>query len=150
MEISTKHFGTIEADESRILHFPEGLIGFPDYRRFVVLDLDKGGFFKWLQSAEESSLGFVILDPRVPFVDYDPVFDPGDLEGLEASSPDDLVLMAVVTVPEDVTEMTANLLAPLVINPKKRVGKQVIISDPKYTTKHRVFAALRQRMKRTG
>ena len=99
---------------------------------------------------DETSLGFVILDPRVPFVDYDPVFTPEDLEGLEASSADELVLLCVVTVPQDVKQMTANLLAPLVINPAKRLGKQVIISDPKYTTKHQVFSALRNLMKRTG
>ncbi|MGI6620833.1 MAG: flagellar assembly protein FliW [Bacillota bacterium] len=150
MEVPTKRFGIVEVDESRILHFPEGLIGFPDYRRFIVLDLDKGGFLKWLQSVDEESLGFVIIDPRVPFVDYDPVFAPGDLQGLGACRPDELVLMSVVTVPGDAKEMTANLLAPLLINPEKRLGRQVIVSDPKYTTKHQVFAALQDLMKRTG
>jgi flagellar assembly factor FliW len=150
VEVPTKRFGTINVDEHKILRFPEGLIGFPEYRRYIVLDLDKGGFLQWLQCVDEASLGFVILDPRVPFVDYDPVFTPEDLEGLEASSADELVLLCVVTVPQDVKQMTANLLAPLVINPAKRLGKQVIISDPKYTTKHQVFSALRNLMKRTG
>lgn len=150
MEVPTKRFGIVNVDESKILHFPDGLIGFPDYREYIVLDLDKGGFLKWLQSVDEASLGFVILDPRVPFADYDPVFAPGDLGCLEASNIDELVLLSVVTVPEDVKQMTANLLAPLVVNPAKRLGKQVIISDPKYTTKHQVFVALRNLMKRTG
>jgi flagellar assembly factor FliW len=150
VEVSTKRFGIVEVDEDRILCFPEGLIGFPEYRRFIVLDLDKGGFLKWLQSVDEESLGFVIIDPRVPYVDYDPVFAPADLQCLEAASSDELVLLSVVTVPGDVKQMTANLLAPLVVNPAKRLGKQVIISDPQYTTKHQVFTALRNLMKRTG
>ena len=140
MEVPTKRFGIVEVDESRILHFPKGS-SFSDYRRFIVLDLDKGGFLKWLQSVDEESLGFVIIDPRVPFVDYDPVFAPGDLQGLGACRPDELVLMSVVTVPGDAKEMTANLLAPLLINPEKRLGRQVIVSDPKTPTKHQVCGA---------
>ena len=51
--------------------------------------------------------------------------------------------MSVVTVPGDAKEMTANLLAPLLINPEKRLGRQVIVSDPKYTTKHQVLRRFR-------
>ena len=56
MEVPTKRFGIVNVDESKILHFPDGLIGFPDYREYIVLDLDKGGFLKWLQSVDEASL----------------------------------------------------------------------------------------------
>lgn len=150
MEVPTKRFGVIKVDEGHILHFPEGLIGFPDYREFIVMDLDKGGFLKWLQSLDDESLGFVIIDPRVPFSDYDPAFAPRDLESLEASHPEELVLLSVVTVPQDVKQMTVNLLAPLVINPVKRLGKQVITTDPRYTARHLVFLPLRNLMKRTG
>ncbi len=150
MEFPTKRFGVIKVEEDHILHFPEGLIGFPEYRRFIVMDLDKPGLLKWLQCLDAQSLGFVILDPRVPFSDYDPAFAPQDLEPLEALHPSELVLLSVVTVPQDVKQMTVNLLAPLVVNPAKRLGKQVITTDPEYTTKHLVFLPLRNLMKRTG
>ena len=150
MEVSTKRFGKVTVDEKQVLRFPEGLIGFPGYRKFVVMELDEGGLLKWLQSLDDESLGFVIIDPRIPFRDYDPAFAKEDLKMLKALNSDELMLLSVVTVPQDVRQMTANLLAPLVVNPLKRLGKQVIATDLRYTTKHLVFLPLRNLMKRTG
>lgn len=151
MQIATKRFGFVEVDPSRVLTFAEGLIGFPDYTDYVVVDLataDDG--MKLLQCVSEPALGFVALDPRWAFGQYDPEFCPSDLAGLGVEAPGDLLLLSVVTVPKDVKKMTANLQAPLVINPKKRVGKQVIVTSPEYTTKHSVLQALECRVKRTG
>ncbi|MGE5579867.1 MAG: flagellar assembly protein FliW [Bacillota bacterium] len=150
MKVVTKRFGTLEVDPGSILTFPEGLIGFPDCRDFVVVDYQVAGdCVRWLQSVTEPALGFVTLDPKAVFPDYDPEFCPTDLELLD-SKPDELVLLSVVTVPRDVRRMTANLQAPLVINPKKRVARQVITTSPEYTTKHYVFSALSSLSQRTG
>lgn len=151
MKVMTKRFGALEVDEEQVLTFPDGLIGFQDFRKFIVIDLDGDrGAIKWLQSIEEPSLGFVILDPRAVFPDYDPEFSPEDLVSLGVTDPNDLVLLSVVTVPREISKMTANLQAPLLINPWKKVGKQVITTSPAYTTKHGIFLALRNLMKRTG
>jgi len=72
------------------------------------------------------------------------------LEILEASNPGDLVLLSVVTLPEEVRDMTVNLQAPLVINPSKRLGRQVITISQEYSTRHNVFVELQNLMKRTG
>jgi flagellar assembly factor FliW len=150
MQVMTKRFGKLEVDPETILTFPEGLIGFPDYHDFVVVDYQVvGDCVRWLQSVTEPELGFLTLDPKAVFPDYDPDFCPKDLE-LLGSDPDDLVLLTVVTVPTDVRRMTANLQAPLVLNPKKRVGRQVITTSPEYTTKHYVFNALSSLSQRTG
>jgi flagellar assembly factor FliW len=146
----TKRFGIVDVTTDQVLTFPEGLIGFQSCRKFIVMNLDKTGILKWLQSLDDESLGFAILDPRMAFKDYDPVFTPKDLEPLSASDPGELILLSVVTVPRDIKKMTANLQAPLVINPKKRLGKQVISIVPEYTTKHMVFLPLQNLMKRTG
>ncbi|MGI6626876.1 MAG: flagellar assembly protein FliW [Bacillota bacterium] len=150
MKYPTKRFGIVDVTTDQVLTFPEGLIGFQSCRKFIVMNLDKTGILKWLQSLDDESLGFAILDPRMAFKDYDPVFTPKDLEPLSASDPGELILLSVVTVPRDIKKMTANLQAPLVINPKKRLGKQVISIVPEYTTKHMVFLPLQNLMKRTG
>jgi flagellar assembly factor FliW len=151
VQIESKRFGCLEIDPSRILKFPEGLIGFPNCTEYVVIDLEPSGDgLKLLQCVNEPDLGFVTLDPHWAFGDYDPELCPDDLEGLDVESPDDLVLLSVVTVPKDVRKMTANLQAPLVINPKKRLGKQVIVASPEYTTKHSILRALEERVRRTG
>lgn len=151
MKILTKRFGLVEVDPSKVLTFPEGLIGFSEYKDYLVIDLEGGdGCLKLLQSLDEPALEFVILEPRGVFLDYDPVLYPNDLAGLQVSSPDELMLLVVVTVPKDVRKMTANLQAPLVVNPKKRLGKQVVVASPEYTTKHSVLRALASQVRRTG
>ncbi|MEX0975073.1 MAG: flagellar assembly protein FliW [Bacillota bacterium] len=150
MQIETKRFGTLEVDPGNVLTFPEGLIGFPDYHEFVVVDFKvKDECVRWLQAVSEPALGFVTLDPKAVFPDYDPEVCAKDLSSLD-SSPDDMMLLSVVTVPKDIRKMTANLQAPLVISPKKRVGRQVIVTSPEYTTKHYVFSAVSSLSQRTG
>lgn len=151
MQIRTKRFGTVEVAPEHVLTFPEGLIGFQDCRDFVVMDFDiKDDCVRWLQSVSEPALGFVVMDPKAAFPDYDPDFCSKDLAPLGVDTPDDLVVLAVVTVPKDARRMTANLQAPLLINPKKRLGRQVIVASPEYSTKHYVFSALEALLKRTG
>lgn len=150
MEFPTRQFGVLHIRDDQVIDFPEGLIGFESCKRFFVFDLDDFGIFKWLQSLDDQSLGFIILDPKLVFKNYDPEFTPKDLEILEASNPGDLVLLSVVTLPEEVRDMTVNLQAPLVINPSKRLGRQVITISQEYSTKHNVFVQIQNLMKRTG
>ena len=151
MQIQTKRFGSVEIDSSKLISFPNGLIGFSKYRDYAVLDVGGGDSpFQWLQSVQEPSLGFVTLSLCDTFPDYNPEFCPFDLRDLQDGSPDDLITLSVVTVPADVRKMTANLQAPLVINPVKRLGKQVIVMSPEYNTKHYVFRTIESLMKRTG
>jgi flagellar assembly factor FliW len=151
MQVQTKRFGPVEIDPSRVLNFPKGLIGFPEYQDYVILDVSGGdSVLQWLQSVQEPSLGFVTLALCEAFPDYDPEFCPSDLSDLQGDSPDDLMMLGVVTVPPDIRRMTVNLQAPLVINPAKRVGKQVIVTSPEYTTKHQVFQTIESLIKRTG
>lgn len=150
MQVATKRFGTVDVAPNQVLTFPEGLIGFPEYHDFVVIDFEvKGDCVRWLQAVDEPDLGFVALDPKAAFPEYDPEVCDTDLSAV-AASVDDLVLLSVVTVPKDIRRMTTNLQAPLLINPEKRLGRQVIVTSPEYTTKHYVFSALASLAKRTG
>ena len=151
MQVRTKRFGTVDVDPERVLTFPEGLIGFPDFRDYVVMEFDvRDDCVRWLQSVSEPTLGFVVMDPKAVFPDYDPEFSPDDLSPLGVGIPDDLVMLAVATVPKDIRKMTLNLQAPVLINPSRRLGRQVIVSSPEYTTRHYVFSALEGLLKRTG
>lgn len=150
MQIQTKRFGSIEIDPSRVISFPKGLIGFSEYRDYTVLNIGGGnGPLQWLQSLQEPSLGFVTLSLYEVFPNYSPDFCSSDLSVL-GNSPDDLVTLSVVTVPADVRQMTANLQAPLIINPVKRLGEQVIVMSPEYSTKHYFFTTIETLLMRTG
>lgn len=151
MRLMTKRFGEMEIDEEQIITFPKGIIGFEEYKDYAVLDLSGGDLdVKWLQSAVEPSLGFVIINPVSVFPSYVPKVTEKDLKDLKTETPGDLVAMAVVTVPKNIEKMSLNLQAPILINPVARLAKQVILTSSEYTTKHDIFSALKGQLKRTG
>ena len=139
MEIETKAFGKITVDDRQHIKFPLGLFGFEKYKDFVLLDATQRPFY-WLQSLFVADVAFVVINPVLFQVDYMLEIDPHELEEIELqSTKDDLLLFAIVTIPDNVKAMTANLQGPLVINRKKRLGRQVISINPKWTVKHRLI-----------
>ena len=137
--LKTKPFGEIEIDERQIVDFPEGLLGFDYVKKFVVLDSREKSPFKWLQAYDEPGLAFVIIRPIDFMVEYDLVISSADLEDVGAKEPGELLVFAIVTIPSNDKDMTANLQGPVIINPKKRVGKQAISLSEKYRVKHRIL-----------
>ena len=138
MEIETKPFGKITVDDRQYINFPLGLFGFEKYTDFVLLDATQRPFY-WLQSLSVTSVAFVVINPVLFQNDYMLEIDPHELEDIEITSDNELLLFAIVTIPDDVKAMTANLQGPLVINRKKRLGRQVISINPKWTVKHRLI-----------
>jgi flagellar assembly factor FliW len=141
MIIQSSRFGTIDVKEERIITFKDGLLGFPDAKKFIVADdpLDVSLPFKWLICVDQPELAFLVTDPGIFFKDY--VFDltEDDRTKIGAQSEDDVSVIALLTVPADPKKITANLRGPLVINWKTLVGRQVILKGTHYTTKHYIF-----------
>lgn len=137
MNIKTKFFGSVEIKEEEILTFEEGILGFPDIRKFVLLPLDTDLPLVVLQSIEQQELGFVIAYPFAFKKDYS--FDLGNEEktALGVEQEEEVVTYTIVTLKETFNESTTNLLAPLVINMKKKLGKQIVLQDnSKYSLRH--------------
>jgi flagellar assembly factor FliW len=138
--IDSTRFGRIEVDEEAVITFPQGLFGFEEYRRFVVLCLDEKSPFRWLQSMEDPSLAFVVIETRHFMPDYAPTISDADVEslGLDADTP--YLTFVIVTIPPGKPEeMTANLMGPIIINAATRIARQVIVEDDCYTTKHSIL-----------
>ena len=142
MILETSRFGRLDVPEEKILTFSDGLYGFGDCHRFIVLEIG-GGIpgLKWLQSVDDGALAFVIADPAVFWPNYRPEVPKADLAEMGLRSVEEGIVMAVCSVPETPRGMTANLQAPLVINPADRKGRQVVLSSPEYGLKNRVFPA---------
>lgn len=146
MQVMTTRFGTIEIEPDLILTFSEGLIGFERCHRYIVLRQDNNNIFRWLQSLDEPAIAFPIVEPGAFRPDFRPTISDVDARFLELERDTPILLFAVVTVPaNNPRDMTANLLGPLVVNAVTRTGKQVIIQDEGYTTRHRVMDELLQR-----
>lgn len=140
MELQTR-FGALEVNEEEIINFPMGILGFAEYHRYVVVE-QNGSAFSFLQSVENPELAFVVIMPELVRSDYSVHLSAGEIELLKIESPDDGKVYGIVTIPENVAEMTVNLQAPVVINTKNLVGAQLIIEGPKYHTKHNVLAEM--------
>lgn len=129
-----------EIDEQEIVSFPDGVLGFEELRRFVLVGSQQTYPCMYLQSIDDPWVVFTVIDPFLFFSDYSFSVPEADKEALGLSDRDQFITLSIVSVPENPLEMTANLLAPVIINPQTRLGRQVILQDSPYTVRHRVVS----------
>lgn len=145
MELVTRHFGVIDIDGKNIIEFPEGIPGFDNLHRFVLLSHQKDNSpFRWLQCIDDGGLAFVVIDPRAVFPSYSVDIDAAEVEVLKIGDTDKVVMLSIVVVPEDISKMTANFKAPILINAENNIGKQVVIESGDYAVRHYIFDELRR------
>lgn len=140
--VKTKHFGEIELDEDKILTFENGIMGFEDCRRYTILYNNESGtrpVISWLQSLDEPGLALPVINPVFAREDYNPVVEDELLSGIGELTPENQIIFVTLTVPKDLTKMTANLKAPIVINADTRKGCQIIVENPEYKVKYPVY-----------
>lgn len=140
MLIQSPRFGTIEAPEERVITFPEGLLGFRDFKHYFFYEPAPGALLKWMQCVDVPALGFVVTDPRLFKPDYAVRVAPSQLVDLRTDDPGDCEVWVILTVPEDPRRMTANLQGPIVVNQKRRLGAQIVLNEEGVTTKYPVLA----------
>ncbi|MDF0666432.1 MAG: flagellar assembly protein FliW [Nitrospira sp.] len=139
MKCTSTRFGSFEVRAESILTFPSGLLGFPEQQRYVMLDHDTDAPFKWLQSVEESTLAFVIMDPALFHPGYQVDVPTDAWAEIRAREREDLALVVILTIPsDDPGRITANLRGPLVISHKTKLGKQLVLSED-FPTRHPLF-----------
>jgi flagellar assembly factor FliW len=138
--LNTKHFGEIEIDESQIITFEDGLLGFEHIKRYILIqNPDKEVPFHWLQAVDDPELAFVVTIPFLFKEDYE--FDIPDkvIKQLGIEKHEDVVIYSIAVVPEDIKEMTINLQGPLIIHGKNKKGKQIVLDNNAYSLKYRIF-----------
>lgn len=144
LELATKAFGTIEINPEQIIRFTDGLLGFHEYKEFALLDESEEHPFKWLQSMEESSLAFVVIQPELFMKEpFRPEISRSDLELLQVDSVEECLILVIVTIPEKNPEkMTANLQGPILINKKEKNGRQVISTNDSHILRYPILEQL--------
>ncbi len=141
MEVLTKTMGKVNVQENQLMTVPDGLYGFENYTNFALIDSEYEPFL-WLQSTEDSSLAFLIIDPFLISDDYETDIDEESLKKIGITKPEDVIVMTIVTVPGDGSPITANFQGPLVINKQNHKCMQVILSDNRWSTKVNIVEAL--------
>ncbi len=132
MEVHTSRFGTVEYDEDKVVKLTSPLLGFQQYRRFLLLPAGEDGALQWLQSVENGELAFLLLDPRTVAPNYHATVTAGDLRDLGAASEDEVKVLTTVVVPADRTQVRTNLRAPLLLNPQTGLAKQLVLENNSY------------------
>jgi flagellar assembly factor FliW len=150
MLIQTSRFGPVTLHGEDILDFPEGILGFNDLRRFVLLDDPNDEIFAWLQSCEVAQIAFPVLEPELFAQNYQVSLTKHDLESLslpvvQGQGPR-VRSFSIITIPEDPTQMTANLKAPIVINIEKRIARQIVLQDNNLAIREPIFQKLQTRV----
>jgi len=136
MQLATTRFGNIEVDPGAVITLTQPIIGFQEQRRFVVLPGPSGGMLKWLQSVESGELAFLMMDPRTVVGDYTVTLSSLDLAELGVSGPGELEIYTLVVVPKERSQIRTNLKAPILINPKLRLGKQAVLDKSDYPVQY--------------
>ncbi len=152
MKAATRLFGKIEIDESKIITFEDGIIGFPDMKKFtLIFDEEKEGrpSISWLQSMDEPEIAFPVMDPLFVCETYNPSVEDELLKNLGTIKEDNLYVLVTVTVPQNIKELAVNLKAPIVINTDTRKASQIIVEDD-LPVRYRIYEILEEAKKKAG
>ncbi len=145
MLIRTRHFGEIDLDENKLIYFTNGILGFEDFKKYTLLYDNEGEDrpdISWLQSLEEPSLAIPVISPFLLWEDYNPEVEDELLKPLGELNNDNIVVLVSITVPSDITRMSANLRAPFILNADTRKGCQIIVENSDYEIKHYFYDKL--------
>jgi len=141
MEVLTSRFGPVDVDASRIIEFPRGILGFPKYRGYVLIQPEADSSFYWLQSVEAADLAFVVTDPLLFVPDYQVPLREEIRQEIGLADLSEANVLVIVNKVGDT--LTANLQGPLVIHATTRVAAQVVISEKKYQTRQPIVQLVR-------
>lgn len=143
MVVQTGRFGPIEISTDEIISVPSGILGFPEEQNFCLVDSGDDTLILWLQSLSNPRLAFPVLEPKIFRSEYVVRLSAAELRELKLGSIKDAAVFTILTIPSPMSEMTANLKAPIVINIKEKIAKQVVLQENDQPIKHPMFKELR-------
>lgn len=144
MKINTTRFGELEVDKKDVIVFKEGLLGFESLKKFFIVDPGDQTLILWFQSADDPATAFPIIEPKIFQPEYIVKLLPAELASLELGSINDASVYTILTIPKVVTEMSANLKAPIVINNKTKVARQIVLQDSKLEVRCKMYKELKK------
>ncbi|MGN1083881.1 MAG: flagellar assembly protein FliW [Lachnospiraceae bacterium] len=147
MLVKTRHFGEIDLDENKVITFEDGIIGFEHCKRYTILynnEEGNGSTISWLQSLDEPQLALPVISPLSVMADYNPIVEDEVLAPLGELTEENIIILLTLSVPSDITKMSANLKAPLIINADTKKGCQIIAENPDYVIKYNIYEQVKK------
>ena len=139
MKVETDKFGVFELEEKNKIKFPAGIPGFDDLHEFIILKILDTRPIYWLQSIENKYIALPVVIPFELFDDYSVEIDDEEMMDLGIESQNDILVINVVVIPEDIRKMTVNMAAPIIINARRGMGKQILIDSKDLSVRHPVY-----------
>lgn len=153
MQVKTKWFGTIEVGEDKIITFEKGLIGFDEYKKYTIVynsEKNDSKSIMWLQSLDEESLAIPIMDPAIIMPDYDPIVEDELLSPLGDIKTAEIIVFVTLTVPSDISKMTSNFKAPIIVNVDNLKACQIVADNEDYKIKYPIYDIIKKNIKEGG
>jgi flagellar assembly factor FliW len=144
--VKTGRFGQLTVGDGELISIPQGLLGFPEYTKYCLVDPGDETLILWLQSLDNPNVAFALLEPKIFRPDYTARLSAAELRELKLDNINQSTVFSILTIPDDITQMTANLKAPLVINLKEQLAKQVVLQENEFSIKHLMFKELRMHL----
>lgn len=153
MQVKTKWFGTIEVEEDKIITFEKGLIGLDEFKKYTIIynaDKSESKTIMWLQSLEDEKLALPVMDPALLMEDYDPVIEDELLASIGDIEKAELLVLVTLTVPSDITKMTSNFKAPIIINVDNLKACQIVADNEDYKIKYPIYDIIKNNSEKGG
>lgn len=135
MYLETKYLGKMDIAADKIILFESGIPGFLEEKEFVLLDIPGQEIMQMLQSLHTPDVAFFITNPHHFYTDYTFTLDNSIVEALHIEKKEEIAILSIMTVREPIQASTINLKAPIIINNRTKLGKQLILNDGPYSMK---------------
>ncbi|HKL98293.1 MAG TPA: flagellar assembly protein FliW [Mobilitalea sp.] len=153
MLVKTKHFGEVNLEDDKIVHFANGILGFEEYKNYTLLydnESEERPDISWLQSLDEPSLAIPVINPFLLLEDYNPEVEDELLRPLGQLTDENIVVFVSITVPPDISKISANLRAPFIMNADTRKGCQIIVENSDYDIQYHFYEKLQEQKAARG
>jgi len=150
VQIDTIRFGQVDIDESKLIEFEEGIPGLEEYHEYALLQFEDSYPIMWLQSTEDRGVCLPVMDTFAVIDDYVFDIDDSDVRELELNGPENLYVASVLVIPEDISKMTVNLAAPIIVNTATGKARQILLSGTDYNVRAPAFPDIRKAILREG
>lgn len=137
----TARFGEITVEPEDIVTFSDGLVGIPDLREFVLVAHKEGSPYRWLQSLQDGTAAFLVIDPGHFVAGYSPELPASAAADLDISADTPILVYSICSIPRgNPSGATLNLAGPIVVNAENRRARQIVLDDADYPVRYSIFA----------
>ncbi|MBF0568969.1 MAG: flagellar assembly protein FliW [Nitrospirae bacterium] len=120
----TSRFGPVEVGADKVISFPDGIVGFPKIKRYVLID-HKDTVLKWLHAVDDPDVAFIVVEPTILLPNFSMTLDPMTKSFLKLDNNEDLVTFVIIRVENE--RVIANFKGPLLFNASLKIGVQVVL-----------------------